>query len=720
MFRSKKKTEITKIKKRSGKIVRFVPSKIERAIGQALKAAGRGDKKKAKVLARKVVFELEKRFNSTIIPEVEQVQDLIESIFEKYGHDGALKAFTLYRELHRKLRDISSLVDSDELIENYLDQSDWRVKENANMTYSLQGLNNHVASLISANFWLNKIYSREIRKAHTQGSLHIHDLSSISPYCTGWDLKDLLIKGFGGVPGKVNSKPPKHLGAALGQLVNFFYTVQGEVAGAVAVSNFDTYLAPFIRFDKLTYLELKQLMQEFLFNMNVPTRVGFQTPFTNVTMDLKPTKTVGEEAVIVGGKPINTKYKDFQKEIDMFNQAFAEVMMEGDAQGRVFTFPIPTYSITKDFDWDNPKLEPIWEMTRKYGVPYFSNFINSDMDPDDVRSMCCRLRLDNRVLRKRGGLFAANPLTGSIGVVTINLPRIGYLAKKERGGKESQKKRFFKILEEIMNLAKESLIIKREKVEGFTNQGLYPYCRYFLTDIYQRNGVYWKNHFNTIGLNGMNEALLNLLGVSIADSEGKQFALKIMGFMIKKILEYQQKTREMFNLEATPAEGASYRFARIDKKKYPKIKVVNEGDVKAKGAVPFYTNSTHLPVDYTDDIFEALDHQDKFQTMYTGGTVLHGFLGESLPDTQSVKSLVKKIAQNYKLPYFTLTPTFSICPKHGYLKGEWEYCPKCDEEKQRTKCEIFSRVVGYLRPVSQWNAGKEAEYKKRVTYTVVK
>ncbi len=677
---SKKKIVITKIKKRSGKIVRFAPSKIERAISQALKAAGRRDKKKAKILTRKVISELEERFNSTIIPEVEQVQDLIESIFEKYGHDKALKAFILYRELHRKLRDISSLVDSDELIENYLDQSDWRVKENANMTYSLQGLNNHVASLISANFWLNKIYPREIRKAHAQGSLHIHDLSSISPYCTGWDLKDLLIKGFGGVPGKTNSKPPKHLSAALGQLVNFFYTVQGEVAGAVAVSNFDTYLAPFIRFDKLTYPELKQLMQVFLFNINVPTRVGFQTPFTNVTMDLKPTKTVGEEAVIIGGKPINVKYKDFQKEIDMFNQAFAEVMMEGDAQGRVFTFPIPTYSITKNFDWDNPKLKPIWGMTRKYGVPYFSNFINSSISPDDVRSMCCRLRLDNRVLRKRGGLFAANPLTGSIGVVTINLSRIGYLARKEGGSEESQKKRFFKVLGEMMDLAKKSLIIKREKVEGFTNQGLYPYCRYFLADIYQRNGVYWRNHFNTIGLNGTNEALLNLLDISIADPKGKKFALKVMDFMRKKILKYQQETDEMFNLEATPAESASYRFARIDKKKYPEIKVANEDDVKAKGFAPFYTNSTHLPVDYSDDIFEALDCQDELQCMYTGGTVFHGFLGESLPDTESVKSLVKKIAQNYKLPYFTLTPTFSICPKHGYLKGEWKYCPKCDEE----------------------------------------
>lgn len=680
MFRAKKEIKIKKIKKRSGKIVRFAPSKIERAIHQAFKAAGEGDRKKAKLLTQKVIKELEKRFNSTIVPEVEQVQDIIEGIFQRHNLEKTLKAFTLYRELHRKLRDISSLVDSDELIEKYLDHSDWRVKENANMTYSLQGLNNHVASIISSNFWLNKIYSRDIRKAHAQADIHIHDLASLSPYCTGWDLKDLLIKGFGGVPGKVNSKPAKHFGAALGQLVNFFYTIQGEVAGAVAVSNFDTYLAPFIRLDKLKYSEVKQAMQEFLFNMNVPTRVGFQSPFTNVTLDLRPTKTVGEEAVIIGGKPTKHKYKEFQKEIDIFNQAFAEVMMEGDAQGRVFTFPIPTYSITKDFDWDNPKLEPVWEMTRRYGVPYFSNFVNSSMDPDDVRSMCCRLRLDNRVLRKRGGLFAANPLTGSLGVVTINLSRIGYLAKKRGGSEKDKKNQFLKILRQMMDLAKDSLVTKREMVEQFTKQGLYPYCRFYLADIYERNNVYWKNHFNTIGLNGMNEALINLLGASIADFQGKEFALEIMRFMQDRILDYQKDTGEMFNLEATPAEGTSYRFAQIDKAKYPKIKAANEKDVQNKNIPPFYTNSTHLPVDYTDDIFEALDHQDDLQCMYTGGTVLHGFLGESLPDTGSVKSLVKKIAQNYKLPYFTLTPTFSICPTHGYLKGEWKYCPKCDEE----------------------------------------
>ena len=708
MARPKTKSIIKQIKKRDGRIVSFNIKNIERAIWLAAKAAGGKDRAKAKYLAGLVVKELEKRFNKTITPEVEQVQDIAEKILLKKGHERTYKAFTLYRDLQTKFRDISSLVDSDELIQKYLDKTSWLVKENANMTYSLQGLNNHVASLLSSNFWLNKIYPRKIRKAHLYGDLHIHDLALLSAYCCGWDLKDILIRGFGGVSGKVHSAPPKHFGTALGQLVNFFYTLQGEVAGAVAVSNFDTYLAPFIRYDKLTYKEVKQAMQEFVYNMNVPTRVGFQTPFTNCTLDLIPPKQVGEEAVIIGGKPVKAQYKSFQKEMDMFNRAFAEVMMEGDAQGRVFTFPIPTYSITRDFDWNNKILEPIFEMTRKYGIPYFSNFINSDMKPSDVRSMCCHLRLSNKVLRKRGGLFAAFPLTGSIGVVTINLPRIGYLAK--------DKKDFFKRLNYLMRIAKDSLLIKRKAVEEFTEKGLYPYCRYYLSDVKQRGGKYWSNHFNTIGINGMNEALINFLGKNISSEEGKAFAHEVMDFMRKKILQYQKSTKELFNLEATPAEGTSYRFARIDKQKYKDIITANEKDFGKDGIEPFYTNSTHLPVDYTGDIFEALDHQDSLQTRYNGGTVLHGFLGESLDSIQTVKSLIKKIAQNYHLPYFTLTPTFSICPKHGYLKGEHKFCPKCDEKKQ--VCEVYSRIVGYLRPVSQWNPGKEAEFYKRKTYKV--
>jgi len=669
---------IKNIKKRSGKVVAFQPAKIERTIWQAAKAAGGGDRARAHFLAVLAIKELEKRFNATLIPEVEQVQDIVEKILLKKGHGRTYKAFTLYRDLHSKLRDISSLVDSNELIDQYLEKADWLVKENANMTYSLQGLNNHVASIISSSFWLNKIYPRDIRKAHNSGELHIHDLALISAYCTGWELKDLLMHGFGGVPGKIHSVPPKHFRTALGQLVNFFYTLQGEVAGAIAVANFDSYLAPFIAFDKLSYKEAKQAMQEFIFNMNVPTRVGFQTPFTNVSLDLVVPGIIAKENVIIGGEIKKEKYGDFQKEVDLFNQVFAEVMMEGDSQGRVFTFPIPTYSITKDFDWNNPILEPMWEMTRKYGIPYFSNFINSDIKPEDARSMCCRLRLDNRVLRKRGGLFAANPLTGSIGVVTINLPRIGFLSKT--------KKDFFFRLQRLMKLAKESLLTKRKKVEEFTARGLYPYCRYYLSDIKKRTGEYWRNHFNTIGINGMNEALINFMGKPISDPRAKDFALEIMDFMRTKLLEYQLESGEMFNLEATPAEGTSYRFAKLDKEQFKnKIICANNKNVLEENAAPFYTNSTHLPVDYTDDIFEAFDHQDELQCKYTGGTVFHGFLGESPPNTKIVKKLVKKIAENYHLPYFSLTPTFSICPIHGYLKGKWEYCPKCDRDIGYTK-----------------------------------
>lgn len=728
MPRKKKGVGITRIKKRDGRLVRFSPKKIERAMGGAFKAAGEYDEIVVRELTEKIVVELEKRFNRTIIPEVEQVQDLIEKTLVKEGHEKVYKSFRLYRDLHRKLRSIDSLVDSDELIENYLTRSDWRVKENANMTYSLQGLNNHVASVISSNYWLNRFYSRETRKAHVSGDIHIHDLALLSPYCAGWDLRDILMKGFGGVTGKISSSPPKHLGSALGQLVNFFYTVQGEVAGAVAVANFDTYLAPFIRHDKLSYEELKQRIQEFVFNMNVPTRVGFQTPFTNVTMDLKPTGIVADEAVIIGGKPWKGTYKDYQKEIDLFNKAFAEVMAEGDAEGRVFTFPIPTYSITKDFDWDNKVLESVWEMTRKYGIPYFSNYINSDMSPDDARSMCCRLRLDNRELRKRGGLFAANPLTGSIGVVTINLPRLGYVSKKESKSEGMAKRKFMSKLGKLMDLAKDSLVVKREAVEDFTEKGLYPYCRYYLGDIYKRDGEYWRNHFNTIGLNGMNEALINLLGKNIVDDKAKEFALEVMDYMREKLLIYQKETGEMFNLEATPAEGTAYRFARLDKELHSKMVCANEKEYQ-KGAAPFYTNSTQLPVDYTSDLFEAFDHQDDLQCKYTGGTVLHTFLGESMPSVESVKKLVRKLAENYKMPYFSLTPTFSICARHGYIKGEHEFCPKCDEESgytrakgaekkkiKRTHCEIYSRIVGYLRPVSQWNDGKAEEFKKRKTF----
>ena len=576
-----------------------------------------------------------------------------------------------------------------ELVENYLKQLDWKVNENSNMTYSIQGLNNYIASEISKNYWLNKVYPADIRNAHISGDIHIHDLNIISVYCVGWDLKDLLMEGFRGVKGKIESAPPKHFRTALGQIVNFMYTMQGEAAGAQAFSNFDTLLAPFVRYDNLTYEQVKQAMQEFIFNMNVPTRVGFQTPFTNITMDLTVPSYYTDQSVIVGGELMEDTYKNFQPEMDMINKAFFEIMMEGDNSGRVFTFPIPTYNITKDFDWDNKNLDGLWEMTAKYGIPYFSNFINSDMSPEDARSMCCRLRIDNRELEYRGGgLFGSNPLTGSIGVVTINLPRIAQ--------KSSSKEEFFKQLEEKMTLAKESLEIKRKLLEDYTEKNLYPYTKFYLRDIMARFGVYWKNHFSTIGLIGMNEACLNFLNSDVGSFRGKHFALEVMDFMRAKILEFQKETGNNYNLEATPGEGTSYRLAKCDRNKYP-----------------YYTNSTQLPVNYTDDIFEVLDHQDDLQTKYTGGTVVHIFAGERIYDLNTVKNLVKKICNNYKLPYFTFSPTFSTCPNHGYVAGEHFTCPECGSD-----CEVYSRVVGYIRPVNQWNKGKQKEFSDRKTFLI--
>jgi len=674
----RKTSIVKKIQKRDGRIVPFNCQKIYNAIFKAMRAVGEMNREKTEEMTNQVVEILEKRFDGHTIPQVEQIQDIVEEVLIKNRKVAVAKAFILYRELHRKIRDINSLIDSDELIKNYLQRLDWRVKENSNMTYSLQGLNNHVASLVTSNYWLNQIYSKEIGEAHTSGDLHIHDLAILAAYCCGWDLRDFLIKGFGGVPGKIYSKPPKHLRTALGQLTNLIYTLQGEAAGAQAVSNFDTLMAPFIYYDKLNYSEVKQAIQEFMFNMNVPTRVGFQTPFSNITLDFVVPSTMAKEPVVIGGQLQNKTYGEFQKEMNIFNQALGEVYLEGDAQGRVFSFPIPTINITKDFDWENPYLENLWEATRKYGIPYFSNFINSDMKPEDARSMCCRLRLDNRELRKKGGgLFGANPLTGSIGVVTINMPRIGYLSKNKTEFKER--------LTGLMDLAKESLIIKRRVVEEFTEKGLYPYSRYFLEGIKSRFGEYWKNHFNTIGLCGMNEACLNLLGKDIATKEGRDFALEILDLMRERIGQYQKETNQLFNLEATPAEGTSYRFAREDRKRFKDIIFANDSAVKEKKAEPYYTNSTQLPVDYTPDIFEALTHQDELQCKYTGGTVFHGFLGESLSNTKSVKALVKKIAENFHLPYYTISPTFSVCQKHGYLSGEHKYCPKCDEEIMEEK-----------------------------------
>ncbi len=689
--------------KRDGQLVPFDAEKISFAIFKALRAVGKPDKKKSKSLCDQVLKKLnlnQRKDAST----VEETQDCVEkTLFENNEYDAA-KAYIIYRDQHAKIREISNKANVD-LVDQYLGKTDWQVNENSNMAFSLQGLNNYVFSEISKVYWLNKIYPPEIREAYERGDFHIHDLGMLSVYCVGWDLEDLLLEGFTGVPGKIESKPAKHFRTALGQVVNFFYTLQGEAAGAQAFSNFDTLLAPFIRYDKLSYEEVKQALQEFIFNINVPTRVGFQTPYTNITLDLTPSPVYKDQGVIIGGKMQNDVYGDFQREMDLLNKAFMEIMLKGDASGRVFTFPIPTYNITKNFNWDSDGLGYLWDATAKYGLPYFANFVNSDMKPEDVRSMCCRLRLDLRQLGKRGGgYFGANPLTGSIGVVTINMPRIGYLSKNES--------EFMERLEKMMILAKNSLEIKRKVLERLTESGLYPYTKFYLRAIKGRFKEYWKNHFSTIGLIGMNEACLNLLGEDIGEPDAREFTLKVLDFMRKKLLEFQEETGNNYNLEATPAESTSYRLALKDKKKFPDIICANEEEYK-KGAEPFYTNSTQLPVNYTDDVFEALDLQDEIQTKYTGGTVLHIFAGERVENGEVIKNLVRKICEGYHLPYFTFTPTFSICPNHGYLPGNQPICPKCGAET-----EVYSRSVGYLRPVSQWNKGKQEEFKTRKTFKV--
>lgn len=690
-----------KIIKRDGRKVKFRLEKITNAIFKAFMATGEGRKKEAKEISDTVVKKLE---GSRRTPQVEEVQDLVETTLMSLGYYRTARAYILYREQHKKIRDVVGLIHDVTVVDDYLEREDWRVKENSNMTYSLQGLNCYLSSRVVSHYWLQQIYPPNIRNAHTGGDFHIHDLGILGAYCVGWDLPDLLMRGIKGVSGKIESKPAKHFKSALGQMVNFLYTLQGEAAGAQAFSNVDTHLAPFIRYDGLDYDGVKQAMQEFIFNLNVPTRVGFQTPFVNFTLDLQVPEFMKNEVVIIGGELQSERCGDFQEEMHMFNRAFGEVMMEGDGKGRPFTFPIPTLNITKDFDWGERNYEPLWEMTAKYGIPYFSNFVNSDMSPDDVRSMCCRLRLDKRELKKRGGgLFGANPLTGSIGVVTLNMPRLGYMSKDED--------EFFEGLERLMVLARSSLDIKRNVIENFTEKGLYPYSAVYLESIKEGFGSYWKNHFSTIGLIGMNEALLNLMGVNIGSDEGRKFALKVLNHMRKRLSDFQSENGNIYNLEATPAEGSSYRLARLDREEYPDIIVANSRDVRDTGVEPYYTNSTQLPVDYTDDIFEALRLQDELQTKYTGGTVFHGFMGEKMPSTESVKSLVRKVTRNFSLPYFTITPTFSVCPEHGYLSGEYQKCPTCGKT-----CEVYSRSVGYLRPVSQWNEGKESEFRQRQTF----
>ncbi len=1022
------KTTIEKIRKRNGKIVFFEPEKIITAIWKAVESVGGKDKKRAEYLGELVVSQIEKEFGQGI-PNVEKVQDIVEKTLIEERHAKTAKSYILYRKSHQDLREVKAIFDTIQVVEDYVGLKDWKIKENSNMGFSLQGLNNYIAEKIVKNYWLNRIYPEKIRRAHKDTNIHIHDLGTLGAYCVGWDLKDLLVQGFTGVPGKVQTKPAKHLRTVLGQLVNFFYTLQGETAGAQAFSNFDTLLAPFVSYDNLDYKQVKQCLQEFCFNMAVPTRVGFQcmsedteiltpdgwegysdlkkggiiktfninkgiiedkpvkklfkkdykgimynlknriqdqlispghrvvrrkfqtnkyvlekieevekmkspfiipvsgknitkdsklkdeeikllawiiaegtiensnqkhrhssritiyqskiknynkykeiknlldkfklkygerdsspalgdsvkmmrlnaesskkihklfetkesinfipkillnmskkqsrlfldtylkadgfenckiattnkiildglqqiavnseygfsvltrqptigkkliyvlrlikhketyiqkiekvnykgiiwcpntdnetviarrngkvfitgnTPFTNITMDLEVPNYMKEERVIIGGKFQERTYSEFQKEMNMINKAFAEVMMEGDAKGRLFTFPIPTYNITKDFDWENPEYDCIWEMTAKYGIPYFSNFVNSDMNPEDARSMCCRLRLNSKDLRKRGGgLFGANPLTGSIGVVTINLPKIAYESQNEE--------EFFKTLADLMDLAKESLVIKRKALERFTDEGLYPYSKFYLKTIKNAFDKYWKNHFSTIGLLGMNEAIQNLFATeNLLTEKGKDFAAKVLDFMRERLGKYQEETGEIFNLEATPAEGTTYRFAKHNKAKYKDIIVANEEAVK-QGAEPYFTNSSQLPVDAEIDLFRALENQDSLQTKYTGGTVFHTFVGEKL-DKDMVKLLVRKISAKFKLPYFTITPTFSICPIHGYIFGEHLFCPKCKVEEKETICEIYSRIVGYIRPINQWNLGKREEFKDRVEF----
>lgn len=696
MTKSNKK----QIQKRNGKLVDFDLKKISNAILKAGRATGEFDKNEAKLLAQKVNNKLTKISDN--ITKVEQIQDIVEDVLLASKYKQTAKAYILYRDKHKQIRELTS-INQIELVDSYLGNLDWKIKENSNMAYSLQGLNNYIASEISKNYWLNKVYSKRIGDAHRAGDLHIHDLNLLSVYCVGWDLMDLLQQGFTGVAGKISSKPAKHFKSALGQVVNFFYTLQGEAAGAQAFSNFDTLLAPFIRFDNLSYKQVRQALQEFVFNVNVSTRVGFQTPFTNITLDLQPPSYLAKNPVVIGGKWQDTNYGDYQEEMNMFNKALLEVLTEGDANGRVFTFPIPTYNITKDFNWDNPVINNLWEASAKYGIPYFSNFVNSDMNPEDARSMCCRLRIDNRQLEYRGGgLFGANPLTGSIGVVTINLPRLALKSKDETA--------FYKGLDNLLAIARESLETKRKTLEKLTDANLYPYTKFYLRDIKRAKGSYWTNHFSTIGVIGMNEAIVNLKNETIGSKIGKNFAEKVMDYIRQKLIQFQQETGNNYNLEATPGEGTTYRLAQIDKKDFSETANFANGQ-GAEVKTPFYTNSTHLPVNFTDDLFELLKLQDKLQTKYTGGTVIHFFLGERVDDAEIIKNLVRTICTNYKLPYFTFSPSFSVCQNHGYIRGEHHQCPKC-----QSKCEVYSRVVGFLRPVSQWNDGKTAEFEMRKHY----
>ena len=685
-----------RVKKRDGKIVRFDIKKISEAMEKAFDSVDRESCDSIlDMLALKVCADFEDKIHDGII-EVENIQDSVEKVLSDNGFADVAKSYILYRKERERLRNVkNTVIDYKKVVDNYLKVEDWRVKENSTVTYSIGGLILSEAGSITANYWLSEVYDEEISNAHRQADIHIHDLSMLSGYCAGWSLKQLIEEGLGGIPGRITSSPAKHLSTLCNQMVNFLGIMQNEWAGAQAFSSFDTYLAPFVKVDNLSYHEVKQCIQSFIYGVNTPSRWGTQAPFTNITLDWTVPNDLAELPAIVGGKEMDFKYKDCKKEMDMVNRAFLEVMIEGDASGRGFQYPIPTYSITKDFDWsetENNKL--LFEMTAKYGTPYFSNYINSDMEPSDVRSMCCRLRLDLRELRKKsGGYFGSGESTGSVGVVTINMPKIAYLSKDEKD--------FFERLDHLMDIAARSLKIKRTVISNLLEDGLYPYTKRYLGS--------FENHFSTIGLVGMNEAGLNArwLKKDMTHKETQDFSVKVLNHMRERLSDYQEEYGDLYNLEATPAESTSYRFAKHDKEKFPDIITANEH------GTPYYTNSSHLPVGYTEDVFTALDIQDKLQTLYTSGTVFHVFLGEKLPTWQSAANLVRKIAENYALPYYTISPTYSICKVHGYIAGEHETCPTCGE-----KAEIYSRITGYYRPVNNWNDGKAQEFKDRVTYKI--
>ena len=688
------------VKKRDGSIVPFNLSKIKIAIEKAFAAVGKNyNDDIIDMLALRVTADFNSKLQGDVVT-VEDIQDSVEVVLIQASYVEVSKAYILYRKQHEKLRNVgSTMLDYKNTVNNYLKINDWRVKENSTVTYSVGGLILSNSGAITANYWLSEIYDEEIGNAHRNAEIHIHDLSMLTGYCAGWSLKQLIVEGLGGIPGKITSSPASHLSTLCNQMVNFLGIMQNEWAGAQAFSSFDTYLAPFVKVDNLSYKEVKQCLQSFIYGVNTPSRWGTQAPFTNITLDWVVPGDLAELPALVGGKEMDFKYKDCQKEMAMVNKAFIEIMIEGDANGRGFQYPIPTYSITSNFDWsetENNRL--LFEMTAKYGTPYFSNYINSDMEPSDVRSMCCRLRLDLRELRKKaGGFFGSGESTGSVGVVTINMPRIAYEARTEG--------EYFQNLERLMNIAARSLKIKRNVITKLMDEGLYPYTKRYL-------GTF-NNHFSTIGLVGMNEACLNArwIGKDLTHKEAQEFTKKTLNFMRNKLSDYQEEYGDLYNLEATPAESTSYRLAKHDKEKYPNIITASMG--KGENATPYYTNSSHLPVDYTSDIFDALDIQDELQTLYTSGTVFHAFLGQKLESWQAAANLVKKIAENYKLPYYTLSPTYSICAEHGYLEGEQYTCPICGK-----KAEVYSRITGYYRPVQNWNDGKLEEFRERKTYDI--